>query len=81
MQNDSWYQKRGVTPPSSVSHGITVEDISKTLEPVNPRNWRLEGNKLIADTDMGELVNYINTDYILTGTDKNGRPILTKIEL
>jgi len=68
----------GKEPPTSEGHG-TDRDISEQMKPLKPRNWRMEGNRLIADTEMGELVQFISTDYILTGTDEDGKPILTKI--
>jgi hypothetical protein len=64
--------------PTREPHG-TEEDIRANLKPLTPSKWRLEGNKLIAETDMGELVNYIPTDYIMKGVDEQGLPILKKI--
>ena len=74
-----WFGEQGLTPPSHTSHDLTPNDIARRVTPLKPRNWRLEGNKLIADTDWGPLVNYIPTDYILTGTDGRGLPILKKL--
>ncbi len=72
------YERLGLDLPSVEQHG-TEEDVRRNLKSVNPRNWRLTGNKLIADTDVGPLVNYISTDYICRGTDENGLPILERI--
>lgn len=72
------FKNWGVALPSRESHGLSVDDIAKRVEKLSPTNWRLEGNKLIADTEMGPLINYIPTDYILTGVENN-LPILKKI--
>lgn len=79
--DDKWFQKNGITPPSHISHEVTDEELIKKMKPLKPRNWRLQGNQLIADTEMGPLVNIIDPSYILTGTDAEGLPILTKLEL
>lgn len=77
--DDDWYRKHNVEPPGKTAHGITPDEIQEKLIPLKPHSWRLEGNKLIAKTDMGELINFIPTDYILTGTDENGLPTFRKI--
>ena len=74
-----FYEKAGVAPPSVIPHGLTVDDISKRVEPMKAKSWRQEGNMLIAITDWGEVANPIPTDRLLTGVDDNGLPILTKI--
>jgi len=66
--------------PVSDQHGVTPDDIASKLKPLNPQNWRQSGNRLIADTEIGEVVNIIPTDYILTGV-KDGKPVLTKISV
>ena len=76
----SWFNRKGLTPPEHISHDISLDDISKKLKPLKPHSWRLEGNKLIAKTDVGELVNYIPTNYILVGTDKQGLPKFEEIK-
>lgn len=65
-------------PPATASHA-TEEEISEKLKPVEMTNWRLEGNKLIAQTELGEVVNFIDPSYICEGTDNRGFPILKKI--
>lgn len=72
------FDKWGVARPTIEKHG-TIEDIRANLKSVNPRNWRLQGNHLIADTDLGELRQTIPTNYILTGTDENGLPTFKKL--
>lgn len=79
--NDSWFVKNNLKPPEHISHGITDEQLASNMKSVNPRNWRLEGNRLIADTDVGPLVNIIDPSYILTGVDDKGQPVLTKLDL
>lgn len=73
-------RKLGVKPPESVVHG-TEEELSKKLTQLKPNSWKLEGNKLIGETEMGRLVQTIPTDYICAGTDERGLPILQKIQL
>lgn len=71
-------RKLGATPPTAQTHG-TEDDIAQRLKPLKPNSWRLEGNKLISQTEMGVLVQTIPTDYICRGTDDKGLPILEKI--
>lgn len=73
-----FFTKRNLPPPTTVSHGLE-DDISKKLVELKPNSWRLEGNKLIGDTEMGPLVQFIPTNYICKGTDDSGLPILEKI--
>jgi hypothetical protein len=77
-----WFQKHGQALPVHETHGEDSQEnpISRKLQSVNPRNWRLNGNVLIADTDMGTLKQTIPPDYILTG-EKNGLPTFKKFEL
>lgn len=79
-KTQKWFERHNLTPPSSTSHNITPEDIRKNLEKLTliPGTWRLEGNKLTVDTEMGPLVNFISPEYILTG-EKDGLPILEKV--
>lgn len=79
QSEDSWYQRLGFAPPERISHGLNVEDISKVVKSVNPRNWRAEGDRLIADTDNGPLVQRIPTSHIFIGVDKEGLPQFKKL--
>ena len=74
------YDRWGVRRPEHIPHG-TAEDIRANLKRLETTNWRLEGNKLIADTDQGPLVQFIPTNYVCRGTDEQGLPILDKLEL
>lgn len=74
-----WFEKNGLTPPSHTSHGVSGDDLSHKVQPLKMHSWRLEGNRLIAKTDMGEVVNYIDPQYIMRGVDKRGLPIFAKI--
>jgi len=78
---DSWYIRQGFTPPERISHDLKVEDISKVVKSVNPTNWRAEGDRLIADTDVGPLVQKIPTTHIFIGTDENNLPKFKKIDI
>jgi len=73
-----FFRKFNIPAPETIAHGVD-EDIAKKFSKLETTNWRMEGNKLIADTPMGPLVNTISTDYICRGTDKQGLPILEKI--
>lgn len=77
--SDAWYQKHGHEPPEHIPHDLTPEDIKHRVKSVRPVNWRAEGNRLIADTDVGELVQFIPTSHIFTGTDEKGLPTFRKI--
>lgn len=84
---DSYYhpdtdqmRKWDVPLPTAEVHG-TEEDIRANLKPIKAHSWRQEGNRLIAQTDMGELSQTIPIDYICHGTDAKGLPILRKIVL
>lgn len=74
------FEKWGKQPPTSEAHG-TDETIRENMVRLKPKNWRLQGGQLIADTEMGPLVNYIGTDHILVGVDNDGLPILKKVLL
>lgn len=76
------FKRWGKEPPAHYSHEIndTKENpISEQIPKTVPANWRLEGNKLIFETPFGEVINFIPTGYICTGTDENNLPILKKI--
>lgn len=75
----NWFNRHGLTPPRHISHDLRVDDISTKLRPLKAHSWRLEGNRLIAKTDMGDVVNYIDPSYVMTGVDDNNLPILKKI--
>jgi len=68
----------GLTPPSHTPHG-SDDDIPSRLKRVEVKKWRQEGNRLIAETDVGELVNLIPTDYIMTGVNDDNLPTFKKI--
>lgn len=76
----AWFERHGLTPPSSTPHGVTTDDIRDKLKPLKAKSWRLEGNRLVAETDMGLVVNYIDPGYLLVGTGDDGLPIFRKIE-
>lgn len=77
---EEMFSRWGKDAPAHYPHG-TPDEIRANLKPVNPRNWRLEGNELIADTDFGRLVQFIPTNYICKGTDEDGLPILVKLDV
>lgn len=73
-----WFDKHGVERPENIPH-IKEEDIDKSMKRLMPNSWKLEGNKLTGMTDVGPLVQFIDTNYILTGTDSEGLPVFKKI--
>lgn len=74
-----WYARNNVRPPEQIKHGLSIDDIVEKLKPLELKNWRQEGNRLIADSDVGEVVNPLPANYILTGTDDKGLPIFKKL--
>jgi len=81
MYNDreiGWFHKMGKTPPAHYPHG-TEQDIAANMQQIKPHSWRLEGNKLIGQSDVGELVQTIPTDFICTGTGDDGLPVFQKV--
>lgn len=76
-----WYDRINQARPTHIAHGVNAEDLSEHMKELKPNQWRLEGNQLIGMTDMGELVQNIPTDYILTGTDDKGLPVFEKVVL
>lgn len=80
---DFW-RKYNVAPPEATSHQVvdTFESpLSEKLKQLLPNSWKLEGNKLSGMTEMGELVQFIPTDYILIGKDSRGLPVFQKVVL
>lgn len=77
----AWFEKNNLKPPEHIFHDLTPDDISKRVERAQLLEWRQEGNRLICKTNFGELVNHIPTDMMMTGTDKQGLPILTKLDI
>ena len=79
--DSDYYRKTlGMEAPKAFPH-LTEEDIAKNMKRLQPNSWTLEGNILRGMTDMGELVQTISPDYILTGTDEQGLPMFRKVVL
>lgn len=76
----AFYRKHGKEPPKHFEHG-TEDDIKANMKLLKPSSWRLEGNKLIGETEMGPLVQTIPTDYIMTGVGDDGLPQFAKVVL
>ncbi len=76
----AFYKKHGKAPPKHFEHG-TEQEIRENMVRLRPGSWRLEGNQLIGQTELGTLVQTVPTDVILTGTDDDGRPIFKKVVL
>ena len=76
----AFYRKHGKEPPKHFEHG-TEDDIKKNMVALRPNAWRMEGNKLIAETEHGTHVQTVPTDVILVGTGDDGLPIFKKVVL
>ncbi len=76
-----WYDRVGKARPTHIAHGITSDNINEHMRELRPSSWRLEGNMLIGQTEMGPLHQTIPTDVILTGTTEDGLPIFTQVIL
>lgn len=70
----SQYRRWGVEPSSHLEHEFDPSQ----LIPMEASRWWMTGNELHADTNHGELVQRIPTDYILVG-EKDGLPVFRKI--
>lgn len=77
---EDFLRKLKVPLPTTTSHG-NEDDIRENMRRLMPNSWTLSGNRLTGMTEMGPLTQIIPTDYILTGTDENGLPVLTKVVL
>jgi chromosome segregation and condensation protein ScpB len=80
-QADKYFQKLGITPPTSEAHG-TTDDISEQLGKKMKHDWRQRGSVLFCIACPYEHATEPRfTDYLLQGTDDNGAPILKKLGL
>ena len=77
--DEKFYNLNGVEPPTRTIHELSGNDLSQKVKPLSMTNWRQEGNRLIADTEMGQVVNIIPTNCLFAGVDESGKPKLTKI--
>lgn len=75
-----WYDKVQKARPTHIPHGVNADNIQDHMKRLMPNNWRLEGNVLVGQTDMGELRQTIPTDYILKEV-KDGLPVFEKVVL
>jgi hypothetical protein len=76
---NKWYEQQGKIPPRHEPHG-TEEDIAKNMRKLVPTDWKLVGNELRGTTEVGEIVQRIPPNYIMTGIGDDGLPILEKIK-
>lgn len=84
MWNDKelqFYDKHNKQRPSHAQHGVSPDNLSEHMRQLKPNKWKLHGNVLTGETDMGTLSQTIPTDYILTHTDEDGLPVFKKIVL
>lgn len=75
-----WYDKMGKARPTHIAHGITSDNLNEHMRKLKPTKWKLVGNQLHGQTEMGELVQTIPPEFILKGEDENGLPIFEKVK-
>lgn len=74
----SQYDRWGVDRPTHEEHGeVKPED----FVPFEATKWWMEGNVLKAEGNHGIVANFLPTDVICVGTDKDNKPILRKVVL
>lgn len=76
-----WFDRQGVKRPEHASHGATPDNLSEKIRKLDVRNWRLEGNILKGDTDMGPFAQTIPTTHILEGVDEQGLPKFRRVDI
>ena len=76
----AFYKKHGKAPPKHFEHG-TEQEIRENMVRLRPGSWRLEGNQLIGQTELGTLVQTVPSDVILVGTDDDGLPMFKRVIL
>ena len=76
-----FFDRYGKPRPEQSKHGSDTWEhpASANLTKLVCKNWRQQGNMLICDTPSGPLKQYIPTDKIFSGVDKNGLPILRDV--
>ena len=79
--DSDFYRKVLDSPPPSVSTHGTEDEVRDNLKPLKTWGWKLEGDQLSCETNMGKLVQKISPDYICLGDDPNGMPLLKKINV
>lgn len=78
-KEDSFYTKAGVTPPSHEAH-LTEDEISEQLATPRKHLWFQRGAQLFCSSCPWEhATEPLFRDYLLIGTDDNGKPLLKKI--
>lgn len=75
---DRFYIRHGVAPPSHEAHG-TQEELASQLGPQQHGQWKQQGNIITCGRCPTPHSAAIPVDYILSGTDSKGLPILDKI--
>lgn len=76
----NWLEKNANVQPYFAAHG-TDEDIQAKMTKLLPKKWTMQGNRLIGETEMGEVTLNTPTDMILISSepDSKGLPQLKKI--
>lgn len=78
----AWFDKMGVKRPYHAPTGLvdTLENpLGQQLPKIECRNWRRQGNFLMADTIHGVWSQYLSPDYLVLGDGPDGLPLLKKI--
>lgn len=78
-----FFRKFKLEPPEAISHNIEdtpSNPLSEQIPKTKVTGWYLDGNRLVAQTELGEVINHIDSGYIMRGVDKNNLPILEKFD-
>ena len=73
------YEDWGVEPPSHEPHGTEAQLAEVMAQPVKHGNWVQMGNIIECRACPNPHSDRIGVEYLLTGTDEKGLPVLTKI--
>ena len=73
------YEALGVAPPTHEPHNTEAEIAEYFAKPVKHGKWVQRGNYITCQTCPFEHSHPIDVSLILKGTDKDGKPILTKV--
>ena len=86
-QNKSWeinYEKLGLEPPEHIPF-LTDEELEKEFAKIRKNtvhgDWKQQGNMITCYKCLTPHGDTIPTNFILEGTDKNGMPMLRKIQM
>lgn len=81
VDEDKWYKYKGVKPPERQSHGVTEDNVEELIKLQNDHahKWIQQGNYIKCFEGKNEHGKNIGVYKRLTGTNKDGSPILVDI--